>query len=168
MSKIFISLFNDQQTNRENIPKVRRFLYNNFIPRSSVNMSTESRLKALQDLALPDDAADIEGPTLPVSFDAGYDFNYKDAAGYETKWAEEGTVLADIEEVIKRGEMFISMIYTYRSVSNPAVQVCNTHTHTQTHMYIFQHFSPLDCPCNGSFQWRLCRPIRISHFFFTI
>jgi len=86
-------------------------------------MSTESRLKALQELALPDDAADIEGPTLPVSFDAGYDFNLKDASGFETKWAEESTVLADIEDTIKKGEMFISMIYTYRSVSNPAVQV---------------------------------------------
>jgi hypothetical protein len=88
-------------------------------------MSTESRLKALQDLALPDDAADIEGPTLPISFDAGYDFNFRDASGYETKWAEECAMLSDIEEVIKRGEMFISMIYTYRSVSNPAVQVRN-------------------------------------------
>lgn len=97
-------------------------------------MSTESRLKALQELALPDDAADIEGPTLPVSFDAGYDFNYKDAAGYETKWSEECAVLADIEEVIKRGEMFISMIYTYRSVSNPAVQVRKPIT---THKYTF-------------------------------
>lgn len=89
-------------------------------------MSTESRLKALQDLALPDDAADIEGPTLPVSFDAGYDFNFKDAQGFESKWIEECATLADIEEVIKKGEMFVSMIYTYRSVSNPAVQVRNS------------------------------------------
>lgn len=94
-------------------------------------MSTESRLKALQDLALPDDAADIEGPTLPLSFDAGYDFNYRDAAGFESKWTEESTTLSDIDDIIKRGEMFVSMIYTYRSVSNPAVQVrCCTHTYT--------------------------------------
>lgn len=94
-------------------------------------MSTESRLKALQDLALPDDAADIEGPTLPLSFDAGYDFNYRDAAGFESKWTEECTTLSDIEDIIKKGEMFVSMIYTYRSVSNPAVQVRNgTHTYT--------------------------------------
>lgn len=94
-------------------------------------MSTESRLKALQDLALPDDAADIEGPTLPLSFDAGYDFNYRDAAGFESKWTEESTTLSDIDDIIKRGEMFVSMIYTYRSVSNPAVQVRGrTHTYT--------------------------------------
>jgi len=107
-------------------------------------MSTESRLKALQELALPDDAADIEGPTMPLSFDAGYDFNLKDAAGFETKWSEEATVLADIEDTIKRGEMFISMIYTYRSVSNPAVQV-RTHLLRHTHKHTSSVF-PLPCP----------------------
>lgn len=112
-------------------------------------MSTESRLKALQELALPDDAADIEGPTMPVSFDAGYDFNLKDASGFETKWSEECTVLADIEDTIKRGEMFISMIYTYRSVSNPAVQVratfCVAYTYTLSpFLSLVSPFSPGD------------------------
>lgn len=98
--------------------------------------STESRLRALQDLALPDDAADIEGPTLPLGFDAAYDLNYKDAQGLESKWAEECNALAEIEEIVKKGDNFISMLYSWRSITNPGVQVRktdSTHKHTWPH-----------------------------------
>lgn len=104
--------------------------------------STESRLRALQDLALPDDAADIEGPTLPLGFDAGYDLNFKDAQGLESKWAEECTALAEIEDIVKKGDNFISMLYSWRSITNPGVQVRHS---APPHTNTLSPFSPL-CP----------------------
>jgi len=85
--------------------------------------SVEERIKALENFVLVDGQPTIEAPNLSVAFSAYPDFNYVDNKAFETKWTPEIETLRQLGEVLKRGDYFVNMVYTYRSCSKALPQV---------------------------------------------
>jgi cytoplasmic FMR1 interacting protein len=85
--------------------------------------SVKERISALESFELVDGQPEIEGPCFAVAFDSNTDFNYVDNKAFETKWTEEIERLRGLQEVLRKADNFISMIYTYRSCSKALPQI---------------------------------------------
>lgn len=61
-------------------------------------MSTiEEILEKIEQVELLDGSPNVEGPSLSITLDSAYNFNYEDAKGFRAgKWADETAYLADI------------------------------------------------------------------------
>lgn len=87
-------------------------------------MATVSeRITALENFELEDGQPNIEAPSLTVVFAGPPDYNYVDHKAFETKWSEEMEAARALADVVKRGDYFVNMLYTYRSCSKALPQV---------------------------------------------
>eukprot|EP01113_Clastostelium_recurvatum_P001498 TRINITY_DN1060_c0_g1_i3.p1 TRINITY_DN1060_c0_g1~~TRINITY_DN1060_c0_g1_i3.p1 ORF type:complete len:1328 (-),score=521.15 TRINITY_DN1060_c0_g1_i3:101-4084(-) len=93
------------------------------------------RVAMLDNFPLIDDQRHIEGPAVAVDIDTHVDYNYADRNAYETQWAEETVVMERLADVLKQGEKFINMVYTYRSCSKALPQVKTADQANKTEIY---------------------------------
>ena len=77
----------------------------------------EERIAVLDEFVLEDEQPNIEAPSDSIYYES-YGFrNYADRGAFETAWGEETVIMAKMNEILKQGEFFINMVYTYRSCS---------------------------------------------------
>lgn len=61
-------------------------------------------LDKLEKVELQDGSPNVEGPSLSVTIDTAYDFNYKDVKGYDVGiWGEEAQFLREIVCIVLLG-----------------------------------------------------------------
>lgn len=81
----------------------------------------------LDTLYLPNDPPQIQVPSNAIAYDIATVPNaeYEDKIAYATEFTEETKQLAEMASLLKTGDKFISILYTYRSCSKamPMVQI---------------------------------------------
>eukprot|EP01111_Echinosteliopsis_oligospora_P015952 TRINITY_DN6483_c0_g1_i1.p1 TRINITY_DN6483_c0_g1~~TRINITY_DN6483_c0_g1_i1.p1 ORF type:complete len:1368 (+),score=367.50 TRINITY_DN6483_c0_g1_i1:181-4284(+) len=88
-------------------------------------MSSEviERVQYLEKIRLPDDQPTIEAVAPSVLYDSHSTFNYQDRNAYDTHWVEETAAMERFDNILRNGENFVHMVYTYRSCSKALPQV---------------------------------------------
>jgi len=106
----------------------------------------EACTAGLQDLRLENDQPNIRAPAPSIGLDASISFNFQDRNAFETeaRWIEETQIMEKLEDVLKNGEHFINMVYTYRSISKaiPQVKTSDQANKQQIHEASFEVLEP--------------------------
>ncbi|XP_065187273.1 cytoplasmic FMR1-interacting protein 2-like [Sycon ciliatum] len=88
--------------------------------------SALASVRRLEALALPDEQPNIEAPPTSVVYDVSFDTNFEDRNAFVTglaKFMEEATVHNHLNKLLEEGEMYASMLYTWRSSSRAVPSV---------------------------------------------
>ncbi|PRP73456.1 component of SCAR regulatory complex, partial [Planoprotostelium fungivorum] len=84
----------------------------------SVDLSEATkRVEVLEKFPFEDDQPNIEGPLVSVLYDSSASLDFADRGAFESRWTEELAHISALKEEIKKGDHFINMLYTYRSIS---------------------------------------------------
>jgi len=75
------------------------------------------RVAVLERFPFEDQQPSIEGQSPAITYDAFVDYNFADRNAFDTRWTEETQSISQLREVIKQGDFFVNMLYTYRSCS---------------------------------------------------
>ncbi|KAN0039438.1 hypothetical protein ACTA71_001632 [Dictyostelium dimigraforme] len=114
-------------------------------PKQSKIADVFERCDVLESFPFRDDQSEIEEQSPSIGYDA-YDksLNYTDRGAYETQWSEETIGMEKMEEVLKQGDSFINMVYTYRSCSKalPTVKTAEQVNKTQIYEGNFEVLEP--------------------------
>eukprot|EP01114_Cavostelium_apophysatum_P018213 TRINITY_DN5592_c0_g1_i1.p1 TRINITY_DN5592_c0_g1~~TRINITY_DN5592_c0_g1_i1.p1 ORF type:complete len:1338 (-),score=458.14 TRINITY_DN5592_c0_g1_i1:118-4131(-) len=81
------------------------------------------RVAVLEHFPFEDDQPNIEAPSLALLYNAYTDYNLADRGAYDTRWTEETQAIAQLRDILKQGDNYINMLYTYRSCSKAIPQV---------------------------------------------
>ncbi|EGC37325.1 Rac-binding component of scar regulatory complex [Dictyostelium purpureum] len=115
-------------------------------PKQSKIADVFERCDVLESFPIFDDQSEIEAPSTTIGYET-YDssLNYADRGAYETQtWSEETIAMEKMEEVLKMGDQFINMVYTYRSCSKalPTVKTADQANKTQIYEGTFEVLEP--------------------------
>eukprot|EP01117_Protostelium_nocturnum_P005158 TRINITY_DN1874_c0_g1_i1.p1 TRINITY_DN1874_c0_g1~~TRINITY_DN1874_c0_g1_i1.p1 ORF type:complete len:1354 (-),score=489.30 TRINITY_DN1874_c0_g1_i1:93-4154(-) len=75
------------------------------------------RVEVLEKFPFEDDQPNIEGPVISVLLDSSVDFRFADKAAFDSRWSEELVYISQLKDLIKQGDFFVNLLYTYRSIS---------------------------------------------------
>jgi len=94
------------------------------------------RVDFLETFPFRDDQSEIETPSSTIGYQT-YDtsINFADRGAFETQWSEETQSMEKMEEILKLGEGFINMVYTYRSCSKALPQVKTSEQSNKQQIY---------------------------------
>ena len=84
--------------------------------------------------------------TLLFFFQANFDTNFEDRGAFivgMSKYIEEATVHASMNEMLNEGMEFAKMLYTWRCCSRAIPQVVNSKSHHHHHHHHYYHSSSL-------------------------
>jgi len=81
------------------------------------------RVAVLEQFPFEDEQPNVEAPSLSILYNNVTDYNYADRNSYDTRWTEETHAISQLRELLKQGETYMNMLYTYRSCSKALPQV---------------------------------------------
>eukprot|EP01132_Coremiostelium_polycephalum_P008287 gene8287-10183_t len=90
---------------------------------SSLLADVFERVDILETFPFRDDQSSIQESSTAIGYGPFNNNNFADRGAFETQWSEETTAMERMEEILKQGEAFINMVYTYRSCSKALPQV---------------------------------------------
>ncbi|EFA78321.1 component of SCAR regulatory complex [Heterostelium album PN500] len=90
---------------------------------SSSLQDANERVDILESFPFQDDQSLIEELPSSVGYSSYSSNAFFDRNAYDTQWAEEMAAMEKMDELLKAGEHFINMVYTYRSCSKALPQV---------------------------------------------
>ncbi|GAM27817.1 hypothetical protein SAMD00019534_109930 [Acytostelium subglobosum LB1] len=93
------------------------------------------RVDVLESFPFNDDQSLIESLPSTVGYVPYNSNNFMDRGAFETQWAEEMSAMEKLEELLKAGEQYINMVYTYRSCSKALPQVKNSEQPNKQQIY---------------------------------
>jgi hypothetical protein len=77
-----------------------------------------SSVQRLNDIDVSDNVPNIQFPSLSIEVENGPTANrYIDARAYSAKFATELETIAQLDSLSLRGEEYVCMLYSYRSIS---------------------------------------------------
>jgi len=81
------------------------------------------RVNVLEHFPFEDEQPNVEAPAISVQYNGYTDYNFADRSAYDTRWTEETHAIAQLRELLKQGDTYMNMLYTYRSCSKALPQV---------------------------------------------
>lgn len=81
------------------------------------------RVFVLESFPFEDGQPNVEGLSLSVLYQNYIDYNFADRAAFDVRWAEDVQTLSQLRELLKTGDQYVNMLYTYRSCSKALPQV---------------------------------------------
>ncbi|KYQ91088.1 component of SCAR regulatory complex [Tieghemostelium lacteum] len=92
-------------------------------PTTSALADVFERVDLLDMVQIHDDQSSIESLQPVIGYNAYDSINFIDRGAFETQWNEETVAMEKMEDILRVGEGFINMVYTYRSCSKALPQV---------------------------------------------
>jgi len=99
-----------------------------------VREATE-RVSALEKFPLEDGQPNVEGPSLAIAYDSFIDYNFADRNAFDTRWTDETHHIAQLRDIIRQGDLYVNMLYTYRSCSKALPQVKSSEQANRNEIY---------------------------------
>ena len=93
----------------------------------SVNVWVDS-VEKLRQVDLHDNVPNIQFPSLAVEMEAGIPCpnRFLDASAYNSKFSPELDMVAYLDSLAIRGEQFVCMLYSFRSISKAIPMLVST------------------------------------------
>ncbi|EGG14585.1 component of SCAR regulatory complex [Cavenderia fasciculata] len=90
---------------------------------TSLMPDVNERVDILETFPFQDDQSLIEEIPSTIGYIPYNSSHFVDRGAFESKWAEETVAMEKMDDLLRQGETFINMVYTYRSCSKALPQV---------------------------------------------